>query len=304
MPGRLEPRTYGAPLVLTAFQLQHEEESGTVTAFDAADKTIRLNPNYHGFQASFALLDYTAPENVRYAYLLEGVDREWIQATGGSQSASYSDLPPGRFTLRVRASNRYGRGPTVESAFRIEVPKSWHETIPFRVVMVLAGIGLIYLLVRLRTAVLERRRKQLELEIVQRTEELHEQRNRLEQANRLLSQLAIHDSLTDLYNRRYFTELLENEHLRSKRSAEPFSLLLMDIDYFKAVNDTYGHLVGDSVIQTVATRIGGCLRVTDTLARYGGEEYIVLLPNTPVSEATILASRILSAVSAEPDRDP
>jgi diguanylate cyclase (GGDEF)-like protein/PAS domain S-box-containing protein len=92
--------------------------------------------------------------------------------------------------------------------------------------------------------------------------------------------LAITDSLTEVYNRRHFMELAQNEFLRSRRYKKPLSLIMLDIDRFKNVNDTYGHLVGDATLQAVAQRCRKQLRQSDVIGRYGGEEFIILLPET------------------------
>jgi diguanylate cyclase (GGDEF)-like protein len=129
---------------------------------------------------------------------------------------------------------------------------------------------------------------------------MDEQRKELEKANLLLNQLAIHDPLTNLYNRRHFLDLAEVEFLRSQRSGSIFSLLLMDIDQFKLVNDTHGHLTGDAVIRMVSALVLGSMRATDTVARFGGEEFIALLPDTRVAQALQLADRIRGSVASSP----
>jgi diguanylate cyclase (GGDEF)-like protein len=300
LPDRLEQRSYRGPLVMTSLQLQHDTRSSAVAAYEAASRNIHLHADYRGFEASFALLDYTAPESMRYFHKLVGIDKDWVPFAEGHDSVSYSDLPAGNYRLLIRAVSRSGQGPVIESSYQIEAPRLWTETLPFRMLLVLLACALFYLLVRIRTAVLERRRQQLEDEIRERTLELNEQKDKLQVANNLLNQLASRDSLTNLFNRRHFISLLDTELARSKRTTHTFSLLLLDIDYFKTVNDTYGHLAGDTVIQAVAERISRSLRATDTLARFGGEEYIVLLPNTAVPQGTALALRILAAISSTP----
>ena len=95
-------------------------------------------------------------------------------------------------------------------------------------------------------------------------------------------QLAITDSLTELYNRRHFMELARREFLRSNRYKTPLSIIMLDIDHFKKINDTHGHLVGDQVLQTVAKNCRNSLRSIDIIGRYGGEEFVILLPETPL----------------------
>ena len=103
---------------------------------------------------------------------------------------------------------------------------------------------------------------------------------------------ANHDFLTGIRNRRYFEDQLELELDRSKRSGSPIALIMLDIDHFKNVNDTYGHLAGDQVLSTLATAIKRSARSGDVVARYGGEEFVLLLPNADVSRAQDVAERL------------
>jgi len=112
-----------------------------------------------------------------------------------------------------------------------------------------------------------------------------------------LKQLVVTDGLTGLINHRKFQERLAEECLRTSRHIGPFSLLMADIDYFKRVNDTYGHPAGDAVLKAVAGTIMKVARKVDLVARYGGEEFAVLLVQTDVSQAAISAERIRRAVA-------
>jgi diguanylate cyclase (GGDEF)-like protein/PAS domain S-box-containing protein len=112
-----------------------------------------------------------------------------------------------------------------------------------------------------------------------------------------LSQLAYYDKLTGIYNRRKLDELLLMEHKLTKRYGRPLSALFFDIDHFKNVNDTYGHDAGDMVLSNLATLISQEIRETDIFARWGGEEFIILLPETKNEEAIILAEEIMMSLS-------
>jgi len=120
----------------------------------------------------------------------------------------------------------------------------------------------------------------------------------LRQTNELLRELSNTDHLTGLFNRRYLMEALAKEVQRNLRKGGDLSLIILDIDHFKQVNDTYGHQQGDSVLQKVALLLKKELRAYDTAARYGGEEFIAVLPDTTLEEAACVASRVRSSIHA------
>ena len=110
-------------------------------------------------------------------------------------------------------------------------------------------------------------------------------------------ELALQDELTGLANRRAMEKLLTEEVARGLRHGRPLSIVMADIDHFKAVNDTYGHRAGDEVLRQVARLVGESLRSIDTAARYGGEELLVVLPETPGTEARRVAERIRRVIA-------
>ncbi len=117
---------------------------------------------------------------------------------------------------------------------------------------------------------------------------------KMEEELRCLSQT---DCLTNSYNRRYFTQKLEEEIERAKRAGSKFSLIMLDIDRFKSVNDRFGHNAGDLVIKSMAEMIKNRIRKIDILARWGGEEFVLLLPDTPVENAACLAEELRESLS-------
>lgn len=112
-----------------------------------------------------------------------------------------------------------------------------------------------------------------------------------------LEQLATHDELTGIYNRHYFNQVLDRELKRQQRYQTPLSIALMDIDLFKNINDQYGHDVGDAVLKKLTHTIGDLLRETDVFCRVGGEEFIVIFPQTDLPQATLIAERIRAEVA-------
>lgn len=140
----------------------------------------------------------------------------------------------------------------------------------------------------------------LETQVEERTQQLQGTLNRLADANRKLEELSAIDGLTGVSNRRIFDERFESEWRRALRSKWPLSLLLLDLDFFKKVNDAYGHQAGDMCLQAVGKILAGAMkRPGDLVARYGGEEFSVILPNTHQSGAVYLAEEVRKEIEAE-----
>lgn len=118
------------------------------------------------------------------------------------------------------------------------------------------------------------------------------------QAN--LKRAAITDSLTGLYNRSHFANVIDSEFSRSRRYGHRLSIILADLDNFKAINDTYGHQVGDMVLRQVAQILRHSVREVDTVVRYGGEEFVIIVPESSLSQAAELAERLREAVDKQP----
>ncbi|MCA1798426.1 MAG: GGDEF domain-containing protein [Xanthomonadaceae bacterium] len=144
-------------------------------------------------------------------------------------------------------------------------------------------------------------------------EKLHSRNSELQQALALVEELAVRDDLTGLHNRRFVMDALKREQQRSDRHGDALSLLVLDIDRFKEINDQHGHPVGDEVLKSFVTRLSQAVRgadvvgatgvapdVPDTIGRFGGEEFIVILPHTDTAGAQRVAERIRVATSATP----
>lgn len=124
----------------------------------------------------------------------------------------------------------------------------------------------------------------------------------LKESEARFRQLSITDGLTGLYNARHFFERIDAETSRAARHAEPLCLLMMDVDNFKCFNDTYGHQEGDRALTLLAAVICGVQRASDSAFRYGGEEFVVLLPNTRIADAITAAERLRKRFAKEPIR--
>ncbi|MCG8636344.1 MAG: diguanylate cyclase [Desulfobacterales bacterium] len=140
---------------------------------------------------------------------------------------------------------------------------------------------------------LEEKTKELDAKVV----ELETLKHELEDSNERLRQLSSLDGLTDLPNRRFFDETLVREWQRGRRRQKPLTLIIADIDHFKAYNDAYGHVIGDDCLKKVAKGLDkSILRDVDTIARYGGEEFAAILPETDQEGGILIARRMLKTI--------
>jgi diguanylate cyclase (GGDEF)-like protein len=142
-----------------------------------------------------------------------------------------------------------------------------------------------------------RARLNVGMRILDAQKELLESRERLACQAADLEFQAAHDALTRLWNRGGILELLKTEFSRAQRTAQPFSVCLADLDHFKRINDTYGHLAGDEVLHAAGVRMSDALRRYDHLGRYGGEEFLVVLPGCTAETAMTIAERLRRSVA-------
>ena len=198
-------------------------------------------------ELQFAAMSYVAPSAVRYRYRLDGFDRAWSEP-GTGRAAYYTNLPPGDYVFRVMASNNDGVWNEQGAQLRFTLLPQWHQTWWLRTLLVLAALGLLVAIVRYRLRSARERERALTREVAQRTDALRE-------ANARLEHLAASDALTGIANRREFTRCLQlawDDHAARDAS---LAVLLIDVDDFKAYNDSYGHLGGDAALAMLAAGV-------------------------------------------------
>jgi diguanylate cyclase (GGDEF)-like protein len=218
---------------------------------------------------------------VRYAYRLDGYDERWRDG-GSSTTLTYTNLPAGQYRLNVRCSNADGRPGSQVARLAFTVAPPWWQRWWVRSLGVLALAALAYGAVSLRLRRVKGQRDLLQREVEARTREL--------------AHLATIDPLTELYNRRHFIDVGERELRRAHRYGRPLTLLMLDLDHFKRINDTFGHAAGDRVLRRAAAAWSRTLREADLIGRVGGEEFAVILPEIGCDEAAAVAERLQSAL--------
>jgi len=299
-PERIARWAYQPPVVVT--DVRSGQSSVPVASFNqgnAASTPLSISAQQRGFKVEFAALDYSAPERNRYAYRLLGFDTEWIPTETTARLASYTNLPPGNYTLQLKGTNRDG-----EWAKPLEMPilieSAWYQTVGFRTLVALLALALIAALVQARTLYLRQRQRELQALVNERTAELEKRSDELRESQRQLEQIAYNDPLTGLPNRRLFDDDLKQRVAVALRDGSPFTLLLVDLDGFKKINDTLGHDAGDALLVTIALRLKHAVREADRVSRLGGDEFAVILSQTSeLASVELVCRRILNSL-AEP----
>ena len=296
---------YTPPLVITSVQVD-----GQPVPWVSDSAVLHLSPGQRRVAIEFAALDYSAPNEIRYRYRLLGESDKWTNAGADYRVATYANLAPGKYRFEMRGSDRHGHFGQQTLVVPIVVEAAWWQLWWVRVAGVAILLLAVFTLLRQRTRWLRARQRELERSVAARTRELEELSVKLRDKSRALKEASLTDPLTGLRNRRFFHENIEKligQTLnRTERkwvddvSNEAPSLLfiLLDIDHFKQVNDTYGHAAGDAVLVQVGERLRHCFPDTDCLVRWGGEEFLVVVRCAGRESAACMAERALQEVTA------
>ena len=276
-----------------------------------ASGNVEVPPGRHRVEISYVGLSLADPEKVRYRYQLSGFDPDWVDA-GREAKAVYTNISPGTYEFRVLAAREGGAWSEPGAMLTLEQQPRIHETTWFRVVFAVAFILMVVAIFRGRVGQLNAQRKQLQLMVDERTHDLEQEKLKLESTNddkaRLLVQVADaakayerlskEDSLTGLSNRRELDRILAHEFERAMRNGRPLSVALADVDFFKKINDLHSHAVGDNVLREVANVLKVGCRNIDMVGRYGGEEFVLVLPEADVEVARQICERLRVAIES------
>jgi len=269
---------------------RNEQNGTTYQQRQRLDEVIELKHNDIALTIEFAATDYMNANELTYAYKLADFENSWRFTDYKTRTATYTNLDPGRYRFTVKAINQENEWSTNAAQLEIVVVPPWWDKPIWRVAITLLGMLLISSMVWLRIASLKKRSAELALKVEEKTRDL-------EAVVEKLTQLSTQDALTGLKNRRYFTQRAKAAWQNYKRHNHTFSLLIVDIDFFKRINDEYGHHVGDTVLVKIARILEDSLRESDVIARWGGEEFLILLPSLKVQEAFWVAEKLRKTVA-------
>jgi diguanylate cyclase (GGDEF)-like protein len=247
------------------------------------------------FEFQYAALTYVAPEKAKFKYKLDGFDADWVDA-GARRVAYYTSIPPGTYTFSVMACNNDGVWSS-SAPLSFELRPHSYQTWWFEFLTALAVIALIALLYMLRVRQLRVREDHLVRIVGERTREIKEEHAAAVRAAEQVEHLAYHDTLTGLPNRSLFMDRLLVTLAQARRDMAAPAVFFLDIDRFKGINDSLGHSVGDAVLREVGNRIRKHVREADSVARFGGDEFTILIPTLERAEdAARIAEKVLEHV--------
>jgi diguanylate cyclase (GGDEF)-like protein len=259
--------------------------------------SISMGYRANSLVAQYSALTFAHESSLLFRYRLAPLFNEWRETS--LRELQFPGLPPNDYRLEVQARDGWDGWSKPPAVFAFEIRPPWWGKWWFRVLM--AGLALLVLcgVWRWRMFQLLRRQWELELAVAKRTEELRKEKQELLLVRQALGQRAVTDGLTGLFNRNAFFEILEKEFVRVRRETGSLALIMADLDFFKSVNDTFGHLAGDAVLQECASRIQRLVRPYDTVGRYGGEELAILLPGCGPEEAAGRAEQMRQSIAQQ-----
>lgn len=286
-PTRVDSYTEAAPPTLI--------ESISIDNQRIADGTALPDSRDGAVAIEYAGIGFIVPERIEYHTRLVGFDEQWRQR-GRQTVAEFTNLAPGQYRFEVSASYNGGRsrGHIASVSFTV-LPKFWQQAW-FWLVLGVFALVLVALVVHFRTRVLSHRALVLQQQVAEKTQQLQQQALMFEQLSR-------QDSLTKLPNRRGFDLELKRQFTLHERQQQPLSLAIIDVDHFKSVNDTFSHQVGDQTLAWLAQLLQQLARQSDVVARWGGEEFTLLMPQTHAADAWQVCERIRAEIAATPAPD-
>ena len=302
-PELYQEPAYDAPLVITALRID-----GIDTPPAPLMAGLELALGQRRLSIEFSALDYSAPDKIRYAYRLVGETDDWVQTDADHRLVTFANLAPGSYRFELMARDRHGRGNARDLVLPIVVRPAWWQLWWVRLVGLMLLLAGMLMLLRQRTRWLRARQRELEHHVITRTRELQDVTAALHEKTLALEEASRTDPLTGLRNRRFFAQYIDGRitALLRRFGSRPRSALdeqivgmvffLLDIDQFKQINDRYGHAAGDSILQQLAARLETGFGAGADLVRWGGEEFLIVMPELDIARVPALADQVLRVI--------
>lgn len=249
------------------------------------------------FEISVALLSFKSTQDARLRYRLRGPHQNAIWEESHEMRVRYRDLAPGNYLFEVTQIDAAGRSVSPVALFAFRIMPRWWQLTWLRAVFALFLVLVVIAIWRWRMGALLNKNRQLEVAVHARTQALEREKGELLNARNQLRYFAEHDDLTSLWNHRIIVERLRIEVDRSRRERLPLSIILIDLDFFKRINDTFGHPAGDAVLREASAIFQSMVRTYDWVGRYGGEEFLLILPGASCTHAHQRAEELREAIS-------
>lgn len=305
-PAQLPRRSAPARPVLTSLQLLSRRTDAD--ARDGAETDIVYAPEItlHNEDSVFTIamtaIDFLAPAAAQLRYRVDGLHTGWIYPLQARTEFSINHLPAGHYRLEVQAAGRDGQFGESRVLTIHMPPPPWRHPLAYVAYALLALLVVALYLRRTRRAMgLERERVELlNRTVAERTAQLEQANRQLQQSNAQLDAATRLDPLTQVPNRRELRPWLNRVSARGRRESDTLFFFMLDIDAFKRVNDDYGHQAGDEALVQFAARMRSLTREGDLLLRWGGEEFVLVVPLDDADAAAGLAERIRTTIADTP----
>ena len=239
------------------------------------DKPSKLPWQSGDLDVDFAVFSYRNENAISFRYRLVGLEEDW--STTREHSVRYPKLPAGHYRLEVVAEDSGVHRVSKPAVLVFEIKPPWWMTPTAWLFAGIAILALGALFMRWRLMRLIAMQKRLEKQVAERTHALQTERRELLATREVLRQQATRDGLTGLLNRVAILEVLDREWKRAEREKMGLAVIIADVDHFKQFNDTFGHIAGDEVLRAIAVRLKEGVREYDSVGRYGGEEFLIVL---------------------------
>jgi diguanylate cyclase (GGDEF)-like protein len=246
---------------------------------------------------SMVLLSFKGTQDVGIRYRLIGGAQgpEWEVAH--EMEVRYRGLAPGNYRFEVAAADQAGNAVSPAASFSFRITPLWWQNRSLQFFLGLLSLILLIVVWRRRVGLLIRQKRQLESSVTERTQDLEREKAELVRTREQMRHFAEHDDLSGLWNHRIIVDRLRGEVDRSRREGLPLSIILADLDFFKGINDTYGHPAGDEVLREASHIFQRMVRTFDWVGRYGGEEFLLILPGTGFMQARQRAEELRIAIA-------